>query len=163
MKTKNCLLLIALISSIFYHSTSFGQGKEKKPHQPNSRKVEELRDQFYKEKLALSPEEESKFWPLFHEHQRTLQKLRKNIKEKKEKSHSTTNEIELKSNIRELTELKTQMIQEEANFHTNAIPLIGVQKTAQLVQLDEQFKKEMMKKIKEKRKEKKGEHHEPKK
>ena len=86
MKTKNYLLLIALISSIFYHSTSFGQGKEKKPHQPNSRKVEELRDQFYKEKLALSPEEESKFWPLFHEHQHTMQKLRKNIKEKKEKS-----------------------------------------------------------------------------
>ena len=163
MKTKNSLRLVVLISALLYHSISFGQGKEKKPHQPNSRKVEELRDQFYKEKLALSPEEESKFWPEFQNHQNQMQKLRKDIKEKKEKSHSATNETELKSNIRELSELKNQMIQEEANFHMNAIPMIGVQKTAQLVQLDEQFKKEMMKKIKEKRKEKKSGEHQPKK
>ena len=135
---------------------TFSQTSEKKEREGDGKKIEQLRNQYYKEKLNLSEEQQKLFNPAFKQHHQQMKQYRKEIKTIRDGCKNAKSENELKGQIQKHAQLKKKIVEEEAIFQANCISMIGVDKTALLISLEEEFRKEMKKRIQERKKEKNG-------
>lgn len=133
---------------------TFSQASEKREKDGAGKKIEHLRNEFYKEKLNLNEEQQKQFNPVFQEHHQKMKTYRKEIKTIQAGCKNAQTENALKGQIEKQEHLKKKLAEEEAQFQNQCISLIGVEKTALLIGLDDEFRKEMKKRIQERKKEK---------
>jgi len=151
---NNQLKMLIIVGLVLKSMINFAQPTGPKGKQQEGQKVENLKNQFYREKLNLTPDQERQFNPVFKEHQQKMRHLRKELKVNQTSTKNAQNEQELRLQIQKNQQLKTALIDEETSFETQCIILIGTAKTAQLIGLDEEFKKEMKERLKARKKEK---------
>jgi peroxiredoxin family protein len=121
--------------------------------QPAAReeRIENLKIAFITEKLDLSVEESQRFWPLYNAFNKERKANKKTMREVKNKMKTTTSTQEMVQWIDQLAELKARDVKAEAEFTKASLPVLGIEKTKRLAQLEDEFKKEILQRLKERR------------
>jgi hypothetical protein len=117
-------------------------------------KIETLKRAYISEKLELTVAEAEKFWPIYNEfdvsksaNRKEMRKLNKKLKE------GTATDKEVLSLIDEINLKRKTEIDLEAKFIRDVMPVLGAKKVMKLTQVQKDFQRELMKKIKERREE----------
>jgi hypothetical protein len=115
-------------------------------------KIATLRKAFIAERLALTPEQDAQFWPLYDkyvvERKATTKKIRK---AQLLIDNGGLTDAELRKAVDDLTLHRKSEADLDAAFIKNSIPIIGVDKASQLALMEREFKKTLMRKIRERR------------
>lgn len=117
-------------------------------------KVEAMKVGFITNKLELTAKEAQTFWPLYNEYNSKLEKLRKTKKsdfdELKNKGENL-NDKELESFMNEIFATKQKELDLQKEYYEKYAKVLSVKKVALLYQAENQFKRELLRKIKEKK------------
>jgi hypothetical protein len=117
-------------------------------------KVEAMKVGFITNKLELTAKEAQTFWPLYNEYNSKIEKLRKSKKsdfdELKNKSENITDK-ELEAFINEVFSSKQKELDLQKEYYEKYAKVLPVKKVALLYQAENQFKRELLRKIKEKK------------
>ena len=113
-------------------------------------KVEEIRVNFISEQLKLTSSESDKFWPVYNEYNDKIKAIRKNLRQSFKKAPDELSDKEAE----ELYQLDLRSRQAELDVHKQYIEkikaIIGAKKTVKLRVAEEEFKRKVMKAIKDK-------------
>lgn len=113
-------------------------------------RVEALRMAFINKKLELTVSEAEKFWPIYNEYNDKLKALKRNLKQAYRQNASGMTEKE----AADLVHLEAMTRQAEADLYKTYSEkmkaVIGVLKLAKLHLAEEEFRREMIKTIREK-------------
>lgn len=148
------LLFIIGLSTTF---STYGQGRVKERIQQKKAEIEAERITFYNSTLKLSQEESDKFWPIYKDYVQKQKDVRKNamksVKSLKDKSAEELTKEEAGDLIKAEFSVKQSLLDLEKEFVVKFQTAISIQKVAKLKQVENQFKKELVKKAREKKKE----------
>ncbi len=119
-----------------------------------SDKVEALKIAFLTDKLELTSKEAQTFWPLYNEYNSKMEKLRKSKKsdfdELKNKGENLSDK-ELEVLVKEVFASKQKELDLQKEYYDKYVKVLPVKKVALLYQAENQFKRELLRKIKEKK------------
>jgi hypothetical protein len=120
-------------------------------------KVEALKRSYYSEKLALTPAEAEKFWPIYNEFSKKEDALRKEGKGNKKKGEQPNfTEKEALTEIDRIAVQKKSHIDMETQFLKDCMPVLGASRTMQLTQIDRDFQRELLEHMRERKEGGKG-------
>ena len=154
MKNTICLMLVTFVTI----SLSFAQPGPPPPGgEKRKEKVEALKRSYYSEKLALSPAEAEKFWPIYNEFSKKEDALRKEGKgDKKKGEQPNFTEKEALTEIDRIAVQKKSHIDLETQFLKDCMPVLGASRTMQLTQIDRDFQRELLEHMRERKEGGKG-------
>jgi hypothetical protein len=142
MKTIFTFIFIAV--SCF----SFSQGKDADTSRRD--KIEQLKIAYITKELALTSAEAEKFWPLYNELESKTTQLRKVNKktgqELKAKAE-TLKDDEIKRKMNLIFENESQIGLLKKEYYDKIGAVIGFKKTAKLIHVEQQFKRELLKRV----------------
>ena len=146
-KRSLILGMLLLISMISYSQKS--ERKEKMDEKLQSQKIAYITSE-----LELSPEESQVFWPIYNEHETEINKLKEGMKRVKPSSEMTEEAAaELVSQSLEFEEKALQLKKSYLNKMAEVLPMT---KIAKLQMLEREFKRKMLRKIRDRYNDKKG-------
>ena len=138
-----------IIVLIFICTITFGQNNKK------IERIKALRVAYISNKLDLSTEEAQKFWPVFNQFDDKYSILRLQKKQLmfklKNENASTTYDKEMSKLLEESEEIDDNIQNNRKLFVKNLQGIITPQKILLLKQVEDDFKKELLKQIKNKR------------
>ena len=145
MKKIKTLLLLLLITSV-----SFAQRPPQGKHKPDKEKVKAMKIAFITEKLALTPEEAQSFWPIYNEYDAKREALRKAMRKGRKNKEEATNlsDEEIAKDIAKQFEIRQQELNLDKTYHQKFIQVLPIKKVGRLYRADHDFKRELLKKIK---------------
>ena len=117
-------------------------------------KLEAMKIAFITEKLSLTTKEAQSFWPGYNEYSQKIEKLRKTKRSdlgelKINIENSSDKEIE--ALLSDVFDAKTKEIELQKEYYSKYTKVLPIKKVALLYQSEHQFKKELLKRIKDKR------------
>lgn len=140
---KNLIFTLILLTSLSIFS-----------QESKADKVEAMKVGFITNKLELTAKEAQTFWPLYNEYNFKIEKLRKSKKsdfdELKNKSENVTDK-ELEAFINEVFSSRQKELDLQKEYYEKYAKVLPVKKVALLYQAENQFKRELLRKIKEKK------------
>lgn len=152
---KQTAILLLLITP-FLSNPIFGQGKAKEKLQQKKAEIETERVAFYTTFLNLSPDEATKFWPIYKEYTQKQKEIRKNtmkgVKNLRAKPIDQLTTAEANEMIKAELSMKQALLDLEKEYVGKFQTAISIQKVAKLKQAEGEFKKELIKKAREKKK-----------
>lgn len=119
------------------------------PEGPRKERIERLKRAYITEKLDLSVPEAEKFWPLYNDYAQRREALRKDMK--RLERAIANGEGDLQSAIDQLATKRIEEVKNDQQFAKDALPILGNQKTSRLLGLEQEFRREMMQRLKERR------------
>ena len=154
MKNTICLMLVTLVTI----SLSWAQPGPPPPGgEKRKEKVEALKRSYYSEKLALTPAEAEKFWPIYNEFSKKEDALRKEGKgDRKKGEQPSFSEKEALTEIDRIAVQKKSHIDLETQFLKDCMPVLGASRTMQLTQIDRDFQRELLEHMRERKEGGKG-------
>lgn len=141
MKTKITYLLL-LICSI-----QFGFGQEK---DARKEKIKTLKIAFISQKLALTSEEAEKFWPVYNKYDEKIMQLKEEQLKLKLQNRNLSGEEALKK-IEEAEQKEAEIMALKKKMRTELIPIITAEKVLKLEQLEHEFHRKLLDKLRERR------------
>ena len=138
--------LIVLISTIFICGALWAQ-------QPRNDRIAAQRIAFITQRLQLSPEESQQFWPIYNQYTDKVQQIRNFAKMEKpfdEMSDAETEKFLMNQIDKEQRELDLQK-----EYYQKLRKVISVKKLAKLYRAEQDFKGELLNRLKEIREERK--------
>ena len=117
-------------------------------------KLEAMKIAFITEKLSLTTKEAQNFWPIYNEYSQKIEKLRKTKRSdlgelKINIENSSDKEIE--ALLSDVFDAKTKEIELQKEYYSKYTKVLPIKKVALLYQSEHQFKKELLKRIKDKK------------
>ena len=117
-------------------------------------KLEAMKIAFITEKLSLTTKEAQNFWPIYNEYSQKIEKLRKTKRSdlgelKINIENSSDKEIE--ALLSDVFDAKSKEIELQKEYYTKYTKVLPIKKVALLYQSEHQFKKELLKRIKDKK------------
>ena len=154
MKNTICLMLITL----FTITLSWAQpGPPPAGGEKRKEKVEALKRSYYSEKLALTPTEAEKFWPIYNEFRKKEDALKKEGKgDKKKGEEPKLSEKEALAEIDRESMQKKAHIDLESRFLKDCMPVLGPDRTMVLTKIDRDFQRELVQHMRERKEGGKG-------
>jgi hypothetical protein len=145
MKTRILLTLFLLISI-----SSFAQEGEMSP--AKQEKIKSMKIAFITDRVALTPEEAEKFWPIYNEYTAEVEKIQKGKKGTRGPGvYDTIDKLtdkEVEAHIDNSFTAEQQLLDLKKKYYQKYKSILSVKKIAKLYQAEEQFKRELIKKIK---------------
>ncbi len=151
MKNYLILFLLCCSTQLFaQHPPPPGDGQPRPPRE----RVEAMKVGFITQRLNLSPEEAKVFWPVYNKYRDELENLRKSRRD---------NLVDARTNIDDLSEKEVEKtVDSELIFRQNELDLLKkyhaqfkqvlpIKKVAMLYRAEEDFKRELLDRIKENR------------
>ena len=114
-------------------------------------KIERLKVAFITEKLDLSVEEAEKFWPVYNQFSDQRKEIKKSLRDLKKKLEFSYTANDIISYTDQMAVLEKKEVDLKAKFVKDALPILGPAKTVKLASLEEEFKKELLQRLKERR------------
>lgn len=112
-------------------------------------RIKAVKVAFITEKIGLSTEQSEKFWPIYHELQKKLKDLRKGYKNRINMDNMSDAELETWiENHLKAQEDKAALHRE---YYTKYKTVISIRQIAQLSKAEREFKRELLKRAKERR------------
>jgi len=140
---------ILVLWSLFFLMVSFAQAQQ--DHRSKEERIKAVKIAFITEELQLTAEESQRFWPVYNEMQNELKAIKK-----EGKSNGRPN-LEVMSD-QELSDwLDKQLILEENKFAVKRKyiqkfkTVISVRKVVKLIGVEKRFKKELLRRMRERR------------
>ncbi|MBP9688688.1 MAG: hypothetical protein KBE91_03690 [Bacteroidia bacterium] len=146
MKKLLFIILLSLnLSAFAQHDMEENEGKNEK--------IEALKIGFITEKLELSTKEAELFWPIYNKFNAEVRSIRKSQRTiaKKFKSIAKPTELESDKFISEQLQLKQAELDVAKKYIPEFKKVISATKVAKLLNIEHEFKVELLKKIKERR------------
>jgi len=141
---KNLIILLF----VFLTNFSFSQNESKND------KVEAMKIAFLTNKLNLTAKEAQLFWPLYNEYSQKMDVLRRAKKSEYDEiksKNSTPTDKEIESYMEEVFLTKQKKLDLQKEYYNKYVKILPVKKVAQLYQDENQFKKELLRIIKDKK------------
>ena len=141
---KNLIILLF----VFLTSFSFSQNESKND------KVEAMKIAFLTNKLNLTAKEAQLFWPLYNEYSQKMDVLRRAKKSEYDEiksKNSTPTDKEIESYMEEVFLTKQKELDLQKEYYNKYTKILSMKKVAQLYQAENQFKKELLRIIKDKK------------
>jgi hypothetical protein len=125
-----------------------------KAQKPNRDKIESLKIGFISNQLNLSPEEAERFWPVYNKFSDEMSKLKKNAKlilldEMGDASKMTNQEAE--KHLQDMIQFKSNDLELIKKYSIEFKKVLPIQKVVMLYKAENEFKKELLKQLKERR------------
>jgi len=137
--------IIALLFITFTFS-AFAQKGERKE------RIKALKVALITEKLELTETEAQKFWPIYNAHEKEMEMLRINGREKRRNINlETISESEAKIALQDLLAFEKEQQELRADLVENLLTAIPAKKIILLKVVEEQFKKSMLEELKKRR------------
>lgn len=135
---------------LFVLVTNFVVGQNR----PGMDKIKSLKIAFITERLALSSEEATVFWPVYNEHEKALERIR--IKERQDirgklRNFDQMSDQEIRGLMDEFLELEKEKTERNHAFLKKMSDLISARKTFMLVKAEEDFKRRLLQQIQQRR------------
>ena len=146
----SCLLMIGAVSPVF----SQGPGKG-----PDREDIESMKIAFLTRRLNLTPDEARKFWPVYNQFSEELKVIRENrnkaAKDTKD-NFETLSDKEVEKNVDGEITFRQQELDLLKKYHNQFKQTLPIKKVAKLYRAEEDFKKELLERIKERRAQRAG-------
>lgn len=139
-----------LTASLFliFCFTGISQNRLEKKAQMDALKVG-----FFTEELELTSDESEKFWPLYYAFENTKKGIKKSIKaERKQLSKEETSEADLINSAQNIHDLECEISSKKNKFVNDCIPILGVKKSAKLINIEDKLRKRIADRVKTKMK-----------
>ncbi|MBN8696377.1 MAG: hypothetical protein J0L87_07595 [Bacteroidetes bacterium] len=160
MKTtlKQVFLIVLLtISTLSIAQPHGGMGtpppNKKGNHAEKKQNIEAMKIAFITQKLDLTPEEAQQFWPVYNQYNDKLQELRKKrkaeFKENKD-NFETLSDKEVEQIVDSEITFKQKEIDLQKEYHAKYKAVLPIKKVAKLYHAEEQFKRVLLEKLKDK-------------
>ncbi len=147
MKTKMSMVILLLTTA--WAATAQGHGKAKEKREEIRAERRAFIDRF----VGLSGAEADKFWKLEDELHSKLQEVRKTMRQEfkaiKDKGLDNATEAELKRALDNRLNYEQKILDLRKEYHTRFVDLLGVKKTAKFYEGEREFKKQLLKKLRE--------------
>lgn len=119
---------------------------------PQREKIESLRRAYYTKELNLSISEAEKFWPIYNNFENTKRQHRKQMKNFADQEiQNIQSNNDLENFTKKLGELRQQETEQLLEYWKQSASVIGLEKTKNLIGIDERFRKELGEKLKERK------------
>jgi hypothetical protein len=147
MKTFNFLLCTLIVLFVLGTHRSFGQGR-------NREDIEVFKTAFISRKVNLTPEEAKAFWPVYDQYQSDLETLRKRRRDEMRPDKMDFEQLGDKE-LEKLVDFELEFRQKELDllkkYHPQFKQILPVRKVARLYKAEEEFKRELLKRIRDRR------------
>ena len=135
---------------LFDFVTNFVVGQNR----PGREKIKSLKIAFITERLSLSSEEATVFWPVYNEHEKALENLR--IKERNDirgklRNFDQMSDQQIDGLMDEFLELEKEKMERNRAFIKKMSGLISARKTFLLIKAEEDFKRRLLQQIQQRR------------
>lgn len=120
----------------------------------NREKVEALKKEYLTKELSLTEAEAQKFWPIYDELDKKLNELRKKdraISKELKENFETLSDADLKSKTDALFASEAAAVQLKKDYLQKYATVLGQKRATKVLHLEREFKKELMKRMKENR------------
>lgn len=145
-KARHILSLLIFTALLSFEGYSQGNVSKKEA-------LEAMKVAFITQKLNLTPEEAQVFWPIYNQYETELDALRKKRKDEKMSAMDDVSKISDKE-IEKLVDGEIIFRQQELDiikkYHAQFKKILPVKKVALLYKAQEDYKKELLKQIQEK-------------
>jgi adenylate kinase family enzyme len=148
MRLKNLLLIVFLVNA----ATMFAQQADQ-DDDDKADKIEALKVGFITEKLNLSSAEAKNFWPVYNEYESQMKKLR--LKEKENtaiiKAKTSATDADADKFLADQLSIKQQQLDLTKKYVAEFKKVLPPKKVARLFMLEQEFKQQLLKRLKERR------------
>jgi hypothetical protein len=152
MKNYLLVFLICFSTALFAQQPPPGDG----PPRPARERVEAMKVGFLTQRLNLTPEEAKVFWPVYNKYQDELEVLRKSRRENLVNAKMNFDEMPEKD-VEKAVDSELGFRQQELDllkkYHGQFKQVLPIKKVAKLYRAEEDFKRELLDRIKENRQE----------
>ena len=133
--------LLVLISLLFTGSSIMGQRRE------NNEQIKALKIAFFTEKLELTSEEASVFWPIYNAHENATEELReeqrKEFQDRFERLESLS-EAEAKSTLERYLKLEEKEEELDKAYYKKIAKEFSAVRTLKLFQAEQEFRRRLL-------------------
>jgi hypothetical protein len=147
----NRKLVLLTFIVLFSGLTCFAQNEEDIDSTKHE-KVEQLKIAYLSKELSLTSSEAEKFWPLYNEMSDKLKLNRKdrkrNVQDLKDKS-DVLKDDEIKKKVNILFENENAEVSIKKEYFEKIAQVIGYKKSAKLLNLEQEFRRELLKRLKD--------------
>jgi hypothetical protein len=119
-------------------------------------KMEAMRVAFLTNRLDLTTEESTKFWPVYNEYSRKRMEIRRNVFEQRNKTQPELSEQQSNEVLNDQFETQEQELTLKKNYYEKFKAILPSQKLAKLEPAEMEFNHEVIRKLKERRERKMG-------
>ncbi|AEE51207.1 hypothetical protein [Haliscomenobacter hydrossis] len=121
--------------------------------QEGNERIRALRVAFITDKLKLTPEESEKFWPVYNQYEAEHKRIRQ--KYKPDEDLNTMSDQDVERAIFDRFEMEEQLIKLKRDYFQRMKGFMAVRKLALLQRSEQEFNKELLRRIQEARKNRK--------
>lgn len=154
------LLLILVLTSSFDSLLAQGPPGGHRPPSERKEDIEALKVGFLTRRLQLSPEEAKKFWPVYNQFTAEMQGVREarfaKLKELKD-DFDNMNEKDAEKIVDGEIVFRQQELDVLKKYHAQFKQILPIKKVAKLYRAEEDFKRELLDRIRDRRDRKPGE------
>lgn len=151
---------ITCISLTIVQLVAWSQDDPGRPPEGRERmleKMESMRVAFLTNKLDLTTEESTRFWPVYNEYTRKRMELRKDmVFQKRELKNKELSEEDSKKALEEQFSIQEKELNLKKNYYEKFKSILPPQKLAQLEPAEMEFNHEVIRKLKERRENRMG-------
>lgn len=114
---------------------------------PLAQRVEAIKIAFITEKLQLTPRESQEFWPIYNEYQDEQKKIRKSYRFSD--SFETMTDKQAEQMLNDHLEMEQRLLDLKGDYIKRMRSAIPVRKVAMLGRVENEFRKELVKRLRE--------------
>ncbi len=156
---KNTLKSVLIIAFVIAMNIAFSQAppptKDGRRNKQNERRenIESMKIGFLTKKLNLTPEEAQKFWPIYNQYQDKMDDLRKKRRQDNREAKQNFDELsdkEVEQAVDNEILFRQKELEIQKEYHSKFKAVLPIKKVAKLYQAEEQFKRVLLDKLKDK-------------
>lgn len=147
---RNAFLALLLLFSS-WKAMAQPDGPDGPQDEKRKERIERLKRAYISEKLDLTVEEAEKFWPIYNDFNGKRESIRKAIRQAHKSMDAATTDKQVSDLLDQIATNRKEEVEAEIKFGKDALPVLGPEKTKRLMGLEQEFKKEMMQRLKERR------------
>ena len=142
-KMRNLIIALVLVGACLHALPSQAQ------QQDRGERIRALKVAYITDKLQLTPVESEKFWPVYNQYETEQKRIRQKYKADLDLSIMKDEDVE--RSITDRFEMEEQLIKLKRDYFQRMKSFIAVRKIAQLQRSEQEFNRELLKRIQEAR------------
>lgn len=151
------ILFLFLFSFMLFEAVAQPAGPPPPPMSPEKREeIESMKVAFLTRKLDLTPDEAKTFWPVYNQYQNELETIRDNHRKQRQDAREEMDKLSDKD-LEKIVDGEIVFRQSELDvlkkYNTQFKSVLPMKKVAKLYRAEEDFKRELIQRIQERRKE----------